>query len=63
MIRTYITRDPLRAALLEIQGICQEVAHEVEDPTQAVGEIEQRVRKALRSSLATTPQPQDEEER
>jgi hypothetical protein len=37
----------VRARLLAIQGLCQEVAHEVEDPTQAVSEIEEQVRKAL----------------
>jgi hypothetical protein len=41
--------DRLRDALLEIQGTCQEVAHEVEDPTRAIAEIEATTRKALRA--------------
>ena len=41
--------DKLRDALLAIQGTCQEVAHEVEDPTRAVAEIEAVTRKALRA--------------
>jgi hypothetical protein len=42
--------DKLRDALLEIQGTCQEVAHEVEDPTQAVAEIEATTGEALRET-------------
>lgn len=41
------SRERLQVALASILGCCQEVAHEVEDPTQACGEIEGIVRKAL----------------
>lgn len=39
--------DALRRALESVLACCQEVAHEVEDPTQACAEIEQISRKAL----------------
>lgn len=41
--------EPLTRALAEILGSCQEVAHEVEDPTQACAEIEATARKALKA--------------
>lgn len=42
-------RERLREALGSILGCCQEVAHEVEDPTQACAEIEAIARKTLDS--------------
>lgn len=56
-----------KEAFATILATCQEVAHEVEDPTQAVAEIEGVARRALAAlnredAAASTPQPADQQE-
>lgn len=48
-------------ALRRVRGTCQEVAHEVEDPTLAVAEIDRCCAKALKK-LSTPPSPETKEQ-
>lgn len=43
-------RERVQRSLLRVLDCCQEVAHEIEDPTQACAEIEQIARAALEDS-------------